>query len=62
MKTNTFEKNPSRGGTPAKERITILRILEKTVEGSKSENDERALRLVLSNWVTVRNRRRDVRL
>lgn len=49
VKTNTFEKNPSRGGTPAKERMTTLRILEKTVEGSKSENDERVLRPTLSS-------------
>lgn len=64
IRTNTkiLEKNPSRGGTPAKERITRLRILVKTFDESKSEKENRVFRLVLSTCVTVKNSNKDVKL
>lgn len=61
-KTNTFEKKPRRGGTPAKERMIRLSAFVNGLEASRSARESNVRKLVLRTWVKVAKSASDVRL
>ena len=63
-KTNIkiFEKNPSRGGTPAKDNIESPKILLKTLEEPRFESAKSVRTFELTNCINVVNNKKEVRL
>ena len=60
--TNIFEKKPTKGGTPAKDRIANEIIFVKMWVEPKLENEKRVLTFVPITCSTVVKRRNEVKL
>ena len=61
-KTNIFEKNPSKGGTPASERIERLRSFVRMFAEPKFESENSVLKFIVKACIRVENSRKDVTL
>lgn len=61
-KTKIFEKNPNKGGTPAKESIARLRSLVNTLFDPKFEKEKSVLIFVVIACIRVEKRRNEVML
>ena len=60
--TNIFEKNPTKGGTPAKDRRDSDSTLVKIFVDPKFENENKVFRFVPADCKTVVKSKKDVAL
>ncbi len=61
-KTKILEKNPSKGGTPASDRIERLRSFVKMFAEPKFESENSVLKFIVKACIKVENSRNDVTL
>lgn len=61
-KTNIFEKNPTNGGTPARESRLRPKNFVKIFEAPRLENEYKVLKLVLTICIIVENSKKEVKL
>ena len=56
MKIKIFAKNPQNGGTPAIDKIVIIKIFVKIFVDPKSLKEKRVFVLKFVNWNNVQNK------
>lgn len=62
ISTNTkiFEKNPSKGGTPASERMERLKTFVRISEGPKFDKEKRVLKSMVRACIRVEKSKKEV--
>lgn len=61
-KTKIFEKNPNKGGTPARDRIERLRSFVRIFEEPKFDNENKVLKFIVRACINVEKSKNEVTL